>query len=415
MPAVRRLVHPRKSSGNVRRPELARSAQPHARIRCLAAAILGALGVGLAGLVSPVSAAVFGDDDRRPPSPAQRDIAANVGILSDGAGRPVCTAFCVGRRTVATAAHCLLRKGDRAITRPQSFSFALTPTPSGDAAARSLQTPLAGGMQPDGSAPRRLDVIAGSPAPRTRPPIGSSSDWALIHLVAPLCTAGGLRLAPQPAADVARSYAARRAVDFAYHKDLPTARIMAGGDCRLGEPIPGVDRRRIRREFARPEDLLLHKCDTAGGASGSPIVIDGPYGPEVAAINVGTYMQSTELIEDGEVVDRSSSGALANTAASAAPVAIGLAEFDADEPVSDRGSLIELEVLLAAAGAPSLANSSGDGPALRAAIVAYQERSGLPATGVATRALLQRLRDEAGSSLAAELTARRPLETGSTR
>lgn len=370
--------------------------QPPTRRRVLslvAATLLGAWHM-------PASeAAVFGTDDRGPIAPAHKALAANVGVVLDDHERPVCTAFCVGPRTVATAAHCLMPKGERRIGRLQSFGFALSGT-GGQAARSAFAAPAV--------------LMAGSSMQSLKPPIDSTGDWALVRLEQPICTAGGLRLSTASAADVRRSYAARRAINFAFHKDRPNADIVAGADCRIGDPVEGADLRRIDREFAAPEHLLLHHCDTAGGASGSPIVAEGAFGPEVIAINVGTYVQSSVLIEKGEVVERTSSGPLANTAASAAPIAIALADLDADEPVTDRGSLVEMEVLLAAAGAPSLASTQAGQRELEAAVADYQERNGLAVTGTATRGLLQRLRDDAQSPASATLR-RRPLETGSVR
>src|SRR5262249_59870907 len=65
-------------------------------------------------------------------------------------------------------------------------------------------------------------------------------------------------------------------------------------------------------------------CDTGGGSSGSPILLDTPQGPQVIGINVGTYEQAKVLMQDGEVKKRLKANTIANTAVASAAFAAPL-------------------------------------------------------------------------------------------
>lgn len=394
---------PKSSPFNPALAQRASSRAPAPRRSTLGAAVLLAV-VGWA--LSPAEAAVFGDDERGPVTPAWTAAAANVGILHDRELKPICTAFCVGRRTIATAAHCLAGKSGAPMSRARDFTFTLDPTDGVRSHSRLVPAPQPAQETGDGGAA----LVTGSATLRMKPPIESAGDWALAHLETPICTGGGLRLSTRTPAEVAASVAARRTVNLAFHKDRADAGILLAGNCGVGAPHTHADPARIAREFAHPERLLLHTCDTAAGSSGSPLVVDGAYGPEVIGVNVGSYVQSTILLDKGEVIERTMSQPIANTAASAAPIARALEALDADEAVTDAPSLAELRVLLTV-GAP---RPSGTDDALRQAIVAHQAQHGLPTTGIATRGLLQGLRAAAAQS-AVDAKRRRVIETGSTR
>src|ERR1700675_3915376 len=56
--------------------------------------------------------AVFGSDERVPLPQSLRSVGDKIGVLHDPRSHSVCTAFCVARDIVATAAHCLYRTSD---------------------------------------------------------------------------------------------------------------------------------------------------------------------------------------------------------------------------------------------------------------------------------------------------------------
>ena len=105
--------------------------------------------------------------------------------------------------------------------------------------------------------------------------------------------------------------------------------------------------RQIERDFAEPEALILHTCDTGGASSGLPMLLDTPDGPEVIGINVGTYEQSKVLMQDGQVKKRLKADMIANTAVASAAFAGRLEVFRAAVILATRGEMRELQGLLA--------------------------------------------------------------------
>lgn len=365
---------------------------------------------------APASAAVFGEDDRRPLTPAQTPIAANIGQLIDSArDRTVCTAFCVGSRTIATAAHCLSAPNDGP-ARPERFSFRLDlGAAPGDAPGTLRQSKLLGTVS--GGAPRSF--ITGTRHLSVKPPIESARDWAVVRLEEPICYAGGLRLSTLSAETVAGRAEDFPVFNFAYHSDLRQSQLMTAGNCHVGEDIDDVTPTLLAREFVDAANLILHRCDTGGASSGSPLMAAGPYGPEVVGINVGTYVQSKIVMSHGNVMHRAEPAAVANTAASAAPVALALAELDSDEPIADSATLVELRALLERVMSRiRAANETYEIADLRTTILGYQRLHGLQEAGMPTRGLLARLRAELqpGAAVAGVGLKRPPIqETGSTK
>jgi protease YdgD len=112
------------------------------------------------------------------------------------------------------------------------------------------------------------------------------------------------------------------------------------------------------------------------------------------AINVGTYVQSKVVMQNGQMTHRQRAETVANTAVNA-------------EAFADKIDLLRSALILAS-GAPirdlqahlrqyKLYTGRLDGtygPALRAAIESYERAHTLPVTGLATRGLLLRLASE---------------------
>ena len=67
--------------------------------------------------------------------------------------------------------------------------------------------------------------------------------------------------------------------------------------------------------------MILHTCDTGGASSGSPLLVETAQGPVVAGINVGTYVQSKVVMQNGQVTHRQRAETVANTAVNASAFA----------------------------------------------------------------------------------------------
>jgi len=348
-----------------------------ARLSPFGTAVL--LAVLAASLSGPAAAAVFGSDERVPLPQNLRAIGDKIGVLHDPRSHSVCTAFCVGRDIVATAAHCLYRTSDVPPLRLSDLVVKLH--------GSHAMTHIAGTAE---GAPE-ANVIAGSTRLNVHPPIDATRDWALVRLARPVCKGGGFKLSRKPVEEVIRLAEAGKIYNVAYHRDLPKWQPMFESGCTVKRSFEDADWNLIQHDFTNPNELLLHTCDTGGASSGSPLLVDGPEGPEVVGINVGTYVQSKVIMLNGAVLHRFKSDDVANTGVNSLAFAASLdALRGADTLLSRR----EIQVLQARLAAKDLYLGPQDGTltsATRAAIERFERASEVPVTGLATRALLQTL------------------------
>lgn len=354
---------------------------------------------------SPVQAiAVFGPDGRRRLDKGHGPLAGKIGLLTDRRTRQVCTAFCLGERTIATAAHCIYGvKGD-APPKLSDFTFRLAH------ASHRQQTRIAGTR----TRAAEQFVAAGTTSLSIRPPIDATSDWALVRLAAPVCKTGGLALSRLTPAELTRPGASAKVYHVAFHRDFPSWRLAIDRTCAIRRSSGQADRARIAQDFARPERLILHTCDTGGASSGSPLLVDGPSGPEVVGINVGTYVQSRVLLQRGEIIHRYRTESVANTAVSTAAFRESLAEFEQADIIADSRQMQELQRRL---GERGLLRSKADGiygKDSRDAIERFEKEEGRPVTGLATQSLLRRLKQLSAEAAGAPppTTSLDGLETG---
>ncbi len=322
------------------------------------------------------AAAVFGADERAPVPQSLRAAVGKIGVIFDPRSRSICTAFCVAPNIVATAAHCLYRTADETPLRLTDVTVRLH--------ASRATSHIAGA---DLGAPEP-NVVAGSTHLNVRPPIDATRDWALVRMARPLCKAGILKVAPHPVDDVMRLAAHKRVYNIAYHRDLPKWQPMLGRPCSVKRNFADAPWSIIRRDFAEPDQLLLHTCDTGGGSSGSPLLVDGPDGPEVVGINVGTYVQSKVVMLNGEVVHRFKSDDVANTGVNAQAFADALAAFKHADLLASARDIRRLQEALAALSLYEGPRDGRYGEALKGAIKTFERASAMPVTGLATRPLL---------------------------
>ncbi len=394
--------------------------QRRAVLTLLAAACFGAAPAGLlAALGPPLGAhadlrrssdvhqvAVFGSDDRRDIPPAYQSLARKIGVLTDQRTRSQCTAFCLSETVIATAAHCLYRTRDE--TRPdlRDFRFTLHGRPAASAAR------IAGA----GSQASVAHVASGTFSVSIRPPIDATRDWALVKLDAPACTAGGLPLSQRSAEDLSTLPEHQPLYQVGYHRDFPGERLAFASPCLVSRSFDHASWTAISTDFDGANQVILHSCDTGGASSGSPLLIDGPEGPEVAGINVGTYVQSRILTVNGTVAHRYQSESIANTGVSASAFAGALDHFGRAVFLTARTDMRELQSHLAAAGVFSGPRDGLYGASSRSAIEMYERLEGRPVTGLATVELLQSLRRmTVAKAKPPQTISKGKIETGSVR
>jgi hypothetical protein len=375
----------RKRQGIPSVATVAESARKVSRVMMCAAVLLVSPGAlwNLGG-----EAAIFGDDDRVE-MPARLDpVGRSIGMLFNNEARTVCTAFCVGDNTIATAAHCLFKTAGETPPRVADFWFGrLNGNPARDFAR------IAGVAT--ASTPQH--VMSGSTALSVRPPIDATRDWALVRLSRPLCKNAALPIKLLGADEIVKEANDKKLFQVAFHRDYANWKLAYSKPCEAGRSFPGASRAAIAKDFVDVEQLILHKCDTGGASSGSPLLIDTADGPAVVGINVGTYVQSRVMMRDGQVLHRFKAETVANTGVAASAFKDKINAFEQAQIIPTGTAMKSLQDQLQSMQLYDGAIDGAYGPQLRQAILSYEELSRLPVTGLATTTLIRRLDSVTGS------------------
>ena len=352
------------------------------------AAVAGALPGGElfqpGSMAQPV--AVFGADDRVPLPPRLAKYQDALGVLFNARARTVCTAFCIAENVIATASHCLFRTSGEAPQKLSDFWFARNYDAVKDYARISGYNIGAASQ----------NVLSGSRRLSVQPPIDATSDWALVRLSRPICTKGVFDIKPLSTDAIIREAKGKHVFQLSYHRDFPQWRIAYSKPCDTGRDYPAANWATIAPDFSRPEDLILHTCDTGGASSGSPLLIETPDGPKVIGINVGTYVQSKVLLRDGQANGRVQTETIANTGVAATAFADHVEPFKRAIVLLTAPLLKELQERLKQRHFYAGELDGTYGPTLQTAIEEFEKANRMPALGLATDQLLRQLRDLSG-------------------
>lgn len=324
--------------------------------------------------------AVFGNDDRVVLGGKYAGLENKIGLLYERRSQSVCTAFCVSDRVIATAGHCVFRTSEETPPSLTGFEFRL------GGVRPKARSAIAGGSEAGAQF-----VTSGAMRINTRPPIDASRDWALLRLAKPICEKNFLRLTRRSPEELTLLSEAKRIYQVAYHRDFANWKLAYAPACEIRRNFSQVPWGSIARDFTEANHLVLHRCDTGGASSGSPLLTDGPNGPEVVGINVGTYVQSRVQMQNGKVIKRFKSDTIANTGVSTSAFAGKLDAFQHADILAKRDQIKQLQLLLASRGHYAGQADGAYGPLLRAGIEAFEREENKPVTGLATTALLQRL------------------------
>lgn len=325
--------------------------------------------------------AVFGKDDRRELPDDLQSLEGRIGILVDDTTQTVCTASCIGPDLILSAAHCVFHRGERSAPKLSSLWF----SPSGSDPSRLAR--IKGGS--DKLALQ--NVMTGTTQPRVRPPIDASSDWAVLRLAAPICAKGSLAIRPLAMPEIEKQAKGGAIFQVAYHRDLGDMKLTLTPRCEVHRRFDGLTGSQIRKDFSEPAQLLLHRCDTGEGSSGSPLLLAGEGGPEIIGLNAGVYLQSRVLLRGGRVEKSFKPKSVANTGVSAERFAALIEAFRAARPVATEDDLVRVQERLKALGFYAGTIDGLLGERMRAAIKAYQRSLGEAETGVPSLDLIERL------------------------
>ena len=238
----------------------------------------------IATFSSPGNAAVFGADDRRALDAASAALSEKIGTLTSQKTGVVCTAFCVAPDIIATASHCLFGTAASHGPRLSALRFNLGTDGKRVSAISGTQNPS-----------YDRSIISGTRQLAVAPPIGAAQDWAVTRLERPLCTSGGVALSNRSQGEIDAAAARGEIYQIAVHADLPGAKLRISRPCAVRKEFPNASRAALARDFMAFDKIVFHDCDTGGGSSGSPLLVDTPRGPEAVAMNVGTYVMARSV------------------------------------------------------------------------------------------------------------------------
>lgn len=324
--------------------------------------------------------AVFGTDDRTVPPSQYSAIKNQIGLVYNTQAKTVCTAFCLGPRLVATAAHCVFKiSGTDKLPKLADFVVAMP------RAQDREMSPINGATL--GAA--QQNVISGANEIRVRPPIDAASDWALLRLANPICE-GAFQVKSFSPEELTQKARAGQVFMLSYHRDYPDWRLAYSKPCEVEQDFKGAPKwAEIKRDFSRPELLILHRCDTGGASSGGPIFVEDKDGLFVAGINVGTYVQSRVTVKDQVPSKRAKQEVVANTAVSVAAFAAVIDPFRDAKVIETAERMKSLQQRLGALKLYSGPIDGAYGPKLKSAIAEFERSRGLAPTGIASETLLR--------------------------
>jgi Trypsin-like peptidase domain/Putative peptidoglycan binding domain len=333
--------------------------------------------------------AVFSDDRRSPLPDPLRGLKDRIGLLVDERSRTVCTAFCVAPDMVATAAHCVFHRSLGAgPLKPADIWFSKKGM-TGTERVRITGSDTGKGLG---------NIMSGTTRLRLKPPIDATDDWAVVRLAQPVCEGGTLPVKSLSADRLLGEAAAGRIYQVAFHQDFRDWQLALDRSCEIRSEFDGLDANLIRKEFSAPRNLILHRCDTGEGSSGSPLLLDATGGPFVVGINVGTYLQSRLLLRGGLVIKRFAPATVANTGVSAAEFADRLVSFQTSETIAETADVKRLQAAMAERRLYAGVIDGILGEQTRKAIRDVQRQLGEVDTGLPSVALFEKL----GLSLTAQ-------------
>ncbi len=365
-------------------------------MRVLQLIVFAGIFAAMAVLSGSASATVLGKDDRIVLPESHGRLAGMIGLLAlpihiDG-GRKVnyCTAFCVGRDLIATAAHCISAVPDRyPVPELRGAVFRLGYWKAHRVRRRAG---VFRGWNSDDDTLIRNQIVSGLNGRTVMETRTGGNDWALIRLAQPIC---GRSL---PVRGVSRESLRRagregRLYIVGMHGDRKLDGLLYSPNCRI---IDNHHTRSMRKAVAGGE-VLYYTCDTYKGSSGAPLLMDTPRGPVVVGMNVGT--QSHRVGSSSAAGDDGAKGAgkvyVANIGVPAHAFAREARILSRSRVITGKVKVRQLQLLLNRAGYAAGPADGILGHRTRQAILEFRRRNGLMPVATATPYMLRLLAEEA--------------------
>ena len=334
--------------------------------------------------VTPV--AIFGSDDRREVPDTLSALEGKIGMLYEQSTQTLCTAFCVSKDIIATAAHCLFQPKNNRLPDLQDVTFRLN-------YGKTYQT---AGIFARRTPFTKNYIAVGTTVFNNEPPLSAPRDWALVKLERPICRFGVLKIDPRPVPDLIKQSEDNKIFQVAYHWDYKHWQLAYSMPCRIQRDYDQIKWRFIRQHFTDYDQLLLHNCDTGGASSGSPLLLmpEPPGAPIAVAINVGTYTRTRLLMRKGQVAKKLDPDIIANTGVNGTAFNHVIAQMEGAEIINTKEEMVKVQTELRMRGFYSGTLDGTLGRETRTAIIQFEESSGIQPTGLPTQALLRRFGEE---------------------
>ena len=232
------------------------------------------------------NAYVFGKDDRVPLPEELDHLKFKIGLIFSSNTRHGCTATCVAKDVILTAAHCVLSRSKRKRrVETAGVKFVL---PSKHLKGTHV---VADVLHEADFTPR--NVVSGFPVTRAQAGRGRAEDWAFVKLRNKACRYGSLPISTLSARELSAASKSGKLVEIAFHGDRDYGKtLLYTNKCRLIE--------HGKRKGNKP--LIKHRCDLTSGASGSPLLVDRGNGPEVVAVNVAEFATQRYLRRGRKII-----------------------------------------------------------------------------------------------------------------
>jgi Putative peptidoglycan binding domain len=335
-------------------------------------------------LIAPV--AIFGADQRSEMPEQYSALEGKIGMLYEQSTQTLCTAFCVGKGIIATAAHCLFQPKNNKLPDLNEVTFRLS-------YGKAYQT---SGISGRHTAFTKNSIAVGTTAFNNEPPLSAPKDWALAKLERPICRFGHLKVESRPVQELIEQSKDNKIFQVAYHWDWKHWQLAYSTPCRISRDFDQIKWRFIRQHFVNFNELVLHDCDTGGASSGSPLLLDtgSADGPSAVGINVGTYTRTRILLREGRIIKRMKPDVIANTGVTGAAFGSVIESLESADLLGSIEEMMHLQTELQLRGLYSGTLDGQLGRDTRSAILRFEENQRLPQTGLPTKALLRRMDED---------------------
>ncbi len=237
---------------------------------------------------SDATAYVFGKDDRVPLPREYSHLRYKIGFLHTRAGKYGCTASCVAKDMILTAAHCILGRRGKKSAKPQGDLKFFLPNKY----VRSFYD-IADVLHVGDYLPR--NVFTGVGGRRTFSG-NNNLDWAYVKLGSNACKHGSLNLKSLPIGEIAKAGKNGKLIEVAFHGDKEFGKtLFFTNKCR----VKGVSTKRRRKRLTK---TINHTCDMKSGASGSPLLMEVDGQLSIVGLNVAQLSSQRYLRRGRKII-----------------------------------------------------------------------------------------------------------------